>query len=73
MKMSITPTHITTSIQSIAVYCGSSSGMQHSVAQGFVRADNNQQLLIDTDVDALLVKMNAFVPMNSDEWLRSKY
>jgi uncharacterized protein (TIGR00730 family) len=47
--------------------------MQHSVTQGFVRADNNQQLLIDSDLDALLVKMNAFVPLDSDEWLRSKY
>jgi uncharacterized protein (TIGR00730 family) len=47
--------------------------MEHSVTQGFVRPENNQQLLIDTDLDSLLNQMNTFVPMDSDAWLRSKY
>jgi uncharacterized protein (TIGR00730 family) len=47
--------------------------MQHSVKQGFVHAENNQQLLVASDLDSLLAKMNTFIPMDSDAWLRSKY
>jgi uncharacterized protein (TIGR00730 family) len=47
--------------------------MQHTVTQGFMRAENNSQLLADTSFEHLLIKMNAFTPMDSDAWLNNKY
>jgi uncharacterized protein (TIGR00730 family) len=47
--------------------------MQHTVSEGFVRAENNAQLLIDTTIDGLLSQMKTFTPMDSDAWLRTKY
>lgn len=47
--------------------------MQHTVAQGFMRAENNAQLLSDTTLDGLLTQMRNFVPMDSDAWLNNKY
>jgi predicted Rossmann-fold nucleotide-binding protein len=47
--------------------------MQHTVTQGFMRAENNSQLLADTSFEHLLVKMSAFTPMDSDAWLNNKY
>jgi uncharacterized protein (TIGR00730 family) len=47
--------------------------MQHTVAQGFLRAENNAQMLVDTDLDGLLTQMHRFTPMDSDAWLRNKY
>ncbi len=47
--------------------------MKHTVDQGFMRAENNAQLLADTSLDGLLAQMHAFKPMDSDAWLKSKY
>jgi uncharacterized protein (TIGR00730 family) len=47
--------------------------MRHTVAQGFMRAENNSQLLADTSLDRLLAQMHGFKPMDSDAWLSSKY
>lgn len=47
--------------------------MNHTVNQGFMRAENNAQLLADTSFEGLLTQMNAFKPMDSDAWLNSKY
>jgi uncharacterized protein (TIGR00730 family) len=47
--------------------------MKHTVDQGFMRAENNAQLLADTSFEGLLTQMNAFKPMDSDAWLNSKY
>jgi uncharacterized protein (TIGR00730 family) len=47
--------------------------MQHTVAQGFMRAENNAQLLADTTLDGLLAQMQSFTPMDSDAWLNNKY
>ncbi len=47
--------------------------MNHSVEQGFMRAENNSQLLSDTSLDGLLAQMQGFQPMDSDAWLGSKY
>lgn len=47
--------------------------MKHTVDQGFMRAENNAQLLADTSLDGLLAQMHAFKPMDSDAWLNSKY
>ena len=47
--------------------------MRHTVEQGFMRAENNAQLLADTSLDGLLAQMNGFKPMDSDAWLNSKY
>lgn len=49
------------------------SMMRHTVAQGFLREENNEQLLADTDFETLLSKMAAFKPMDSDAWLNQKY
>jgi hypothetical protein len=34
--------------------------MQHTVAQGFIRAENNAQLFADTTLDGLLAQMQSF-------------
>jgi uncharacterized protein (TIGR00730 family) len=47
--------------------------MQHTVAQGFMRAENNAQLLADTTLDGLLAQIQSFTPMDSDAWLNNKY
>jgi uncharacterized protein (TIGR00730 family) len=47
--------------------------MKHTVDQGFLRAENNAQLLADTTLDGLLAQMQGFTPMDSDAWLNKKY
>lgn len=47
--------------------------MRHTVDQGFMRAENNNQLLADETLDGLLAQMTGFKPMDSDAWLNSKY
>jgi uncharacterized protein (TIGR00730 family) len=47
--------------------------MNHTVDQGFMREENNSQLLADTSLDGLLAQMQGFTPMDSDAWLNKKY
>jgi uncharacterized protein (TIGR00730 family) len=47
--------------------------MNHTVDQGFMREENNAQLLADTTLDGLLAQMHGFKPMDSDAWLSKKY
>jgi uncharacterized protein (TIGR00730 family) len=47
--------------------------MQHTVTQGFLRTENNAQMLVDTSLNGLLQQMQTFTPMDSDAWLRNKY
>jgi uncharacterized protein (TIGR00730 family) len=47
--------------------------MNHTVDQGFMREENNAQLLADTSLDGLLAQMYGFKPMDSDAWLNNKY
>jgi uncharacterized protein (TIGR00730 family) len=47
--------------------------MKHTVDQGFMREENNAQLLADTTLDGLLAQMQGFEPMDSDAWLNKKY
>ena len=47
--------------------------MRHTVEHGFMRAENNHQLLVDTHLDDLLAQMRVFKPMDSDAWLDKKY
>jgi uncharacterized protein (TIGR00730 family) len=47
--------------------------MQHTVAHGFMRPENNEQLLAETEFEPLLAKMQSFVAMDSDAWLNSKF
>ncbi len=47
--------------------------MQHTVAQGFMRSENNDQLLVGDSLEGLLQQMRDFTAMDSDAWLDSKY
>ena len=47
--------------------------MQHTVAHGFMRQENNDQLLAETEFEPLLARMQSFVAMDSDAWLSGKF
>jgi len=39
------------------------------VAKGFVKAENFNAILVDTDIDALLDKMKSFQPLPKPQWM----
>jgi uncharacterized protein (TIGR00730 family) len=47
--------------------------MKSAVENGFVGASNASQLLVDSNIDALLDRMRAFEPLDSDAWLKAKF
>jgi len=45
--------------------------LQNMVAQGLMKKENLELLLVDTNIDDLLEKMKAFVPKQESKWLQS--
>lgn len=44
--------------------------LQHMVAQGFLKQDNYDMLLVDDTIEGLLVKMNNYKPKSVPKWIK---
>ena len=45
--------------------------LQHMVEQGFLKIENYELLLVDTNLAGLFAKMKAYEPKASPKWLHS--
>jgi hypothetical protein len=46
--------------------------LDHAVAEGFLRPAHRDLVIADSDVDALLLRLAAFVPVPVGKWANAK-
>jgi len=41
----------------------------HAVAEGYVRAEHRNNIIVENDIDRLLLRMNAYKPLSMGKWI----